>query len=270
MNIELAKIYNPTKSYNVNNWWVSSKYDGIRGIYLVAENKLVSRTSKEFSGLNHITSELNTFVNDLKAQELGDIETVEGELFIPNFSFDKISSIVRKTKNHLISDKELVVFKMFSIKRNWLSTAEMISCLSNNSKVIKPVNYDLIENTPTAIKEYLEESKLISEEGVMLRNPNTAYEIGRTNNLLKVKNFNLGVFTMKKFEKGTGILKNTLGKILVTQNQINTKVGSGLTLNERNQIWANQDFYLNKTCEILYLNITKNNSLRHPVFVKLI
>jgi len=51
---------------------------------------------------------------------------------------------------------------------------------------------------------------------------------------------------------------------------ISGQVGSGFSDLMRSNIWQNQSTYLGFNIEVIYLGVTPNGKLRHPVFSQLI
>ncbi|MFM6400615.1 MAG: hypothetical protein ACKPFF_28390, partial [Planktothrix sp.] len=92
-----------------------------------------------------------------------------------------------------------------------------------------------IENNPIAIQtqNQFNRDNGFSLEGTMLRHQDIAYFQGRSNHLLKVKNFEKSVFTVVGFSKGTGKYSASLGKILIEGDvnsvKVTAKVGTGFT-----------------------------------------
>ncbi|MEY3869083.1 MAG: Phormidium phage MIS-PhV1B [Cyanobacteriota bacterium] len=279
---QLANNYSPTKDYQVSHWFASPKFDGVRAHYFpgddyIPQKGLFSRTLKtKFVGLEHIEDVLKDLFKDLPT-------IIDGELYIENEGFDSISGIVRKSKKINPLDKQRVKFHVFALWQyghKFIDTETMITTLrdeipTNQTSVIA-VDYTKIENNAIAIQEYLEKIKNdgISQEGIMLRHPTSAYDTARSNDLLKVKNFEKNIFTITGFTKGTGKYKDSLGNLkfsgMINNQIVNGKVGTGFSDIERRNLWQNQSDYLGKTIELVYMSFTKNNSVRFPVFSKMI
>ena len=274
LSCQLANIYYPTKNYGISSWWSSPKLDGVRGLYLPTEQAIFSRTLKsKFVGLDHIL--------DISKQQ-GYI--LDGELYIPGEPFDVISGIVRGGKKYDIAKKQRLQFHIFAIlsigTSQWLNTQEMIDTIPGvippNQSIIVANPYNLIENNPTAIQaqnQFNKDSGL-SNEGTILRHPDRAYYEGRSNDLLKVKNFEKSTFICTGFFKGTGKYSQSLGKISVQADilgvPVAARVGTGFTDAERLEIWNNQSNYRGQQLEVIHLGLTKTHSIRHPVFSKFI
>jgi DNA ligase 1 len=278
---QLANTYSPTKDYQVSNWWASPKMDGLRVHYFpgdeyISKKGLFSRSLKtKYLGLEHIEEVLKDLFKDLPT-------VVDGELMIENEPFDVISGIVRKSKNFNPLDKARVKFHVFALweyGHKFIFTEQMIDALKKiptNQNAVIAVDYSLIENNAIAIQQYLEKIKNdgISKEGIMLRHPENAYYTARSNDLLKVKNFEKGIFTITGFNKGTGKYKNSLGNIrfsgMINNQIINGKCGSGFDDSQRLDIWTNPSNFLGKDVEIVHMGTTKNKAVRFPVFSKMI
>jgi ATP-dependent DNA ligase len=148
--------------------------------------------------------------------------------------------------------------------------------LPPNQSIIVANPYNLIENNPTSIQAQNQFNKDngLSNEGTILRHPDRAYFEGRSNDLLKVKNFEKSTFICTGFFKGTGKYSGSLGKISVQADilgvPVAARVGTGFTDAERLEIWNNQSNYRGRQLEVIHLGLTKANSVRHPVFSKFI
>jgi len=270
--VELAYNYNPTKDYEVINWWASPKYDGVRGIFNVAQNGLFTRQGKRVWGVKTIEDSCRAFADSLK--EVGiNVETIEGELYKHGADFPTISGIVNKFQ---CDDKDLVL-KLFVFKPNIPPTPTyyMIANLPdvNEFPLLETVEYQEIANTPASILEYAT-NNTYSQEGIVLRHRDIPYTEGRSHNLLKVKKMYTSQFTITSINKGSGQFANSLGSInisgMINNNITTSKVGTGFTTEERTTIWNNQSDYLGKDVEILYMGVTSAGSLRQPVFVRVV
>ncbi len=275
---QLANVYSPTKDYGHGQWMASPKLDGVRCLYYSSDKGLISRSQKlRYVGFEEIEQNCQMLVSDNK------LSFLDGELYIPGEKFDVISGIVRKSKKYDISQKARVEFRIFAIgsinapKMPAGLMYDMIrSALPDTGKVsYLPQTY--IRNTPSDVQAEAElvRSSGRSDEGIMLRNSVSVYAGGRSNDLLKVKNFVKTLFTVVGFGKGTGKYANFLGSLLVRGLVdgviVNAKVGTGFNDEERLDIWANQSSYLGREVEVIYLGITPaRRSLRHPVFSRLV
>jgi DNA ligase-1 len=122
----------------------------------------------------------------------------------------------------------------------------------------------------TKITEILEEEIAKGEEGIMINIWDADYEFKRTNNLLKVKKFNTCDLRVTGFEEGTGKYVGMLGAFICEYKGGQVKVGSGLTDEQRVDVWRNSRDYENLIIEVSYFEETKDStgklSLRFPTF----
>ena len=95
------------------------------------------------------------------------------------------------------------------------------------------------------------------------------YEFKRSKTLLKLKVMSTIDLRVIGFEEGTNKNKGKLGAVLVKYKGNIVKVGSGWKENDRDEIWNNQEKYLNVILEIAYFEETTNKdgtySLRFPI-----
>ena len=111
-------------------------------------------------------------------------------------------------------------------------------------------------------------------EGVMLNDPDAHYETKRHKGLLKVKKMHTADLMIVGFEEAIdGKNRGGLKSLIVQLDDENTvNVASGLTEEQRVDIWANKDQYLGKIVEVKYFEETVNQnggrSLRFPVVLR--
>ena len=111
-------------------------------------------------------------------------------------------------------------------------------------------------------------------EGVMLNDPNARYETKRHKGLLKVKKMHTADLMIVGFEEAIdGKNRGGLKSLIVQLDDENTvNVASGLTEEQRVDIWANKDNYLGKIVEVKYFEETVNQnggrSLRFPIVLR--
>lgn len=275
MQVQLAKTYSPARNYGVSSWWASPKMDGIRALYIQGRG-LVSRTQKTiFVGLQHIEA-----ICEQMVAAAGEPIVVDGELFIPDESFDVASGIIRDRKGYDPGQKARVQFHVFGIWKasGWADTQQMVNAIAAlvpNQPFVIPAPYALIENDPVVVQERKEIFSTISIEGIMLRHPQLAYVEGRTDALLKVKRFESAVFTVSQIHQGSGRLRGSMGKVTVTGEfqgfSVESNVGTGFTDAQRQEIWNNQQQFLGSSARIIFMGLSSSRtkltkSLRIAVF----
>lgn len=109
-------------------------------------------------------------------------------------------------------------------------------------------------------------------EGAVLHNLDAPYACKRTRAWIKVKSFfSVDMRCIGMFE-GTGKHLGRLGGLIVKGSygarEIKSEVGTGFSDLDRETIWANQKAFIGKPVEIKVFEVTKDNSLRFPSFLR--
>jgi DNA ligase-1 len=270
--IQLANTYDKSKRYNVNHWYYSAKLNGLRCIF---KNNLYTRKGHYIKGFEHLES----ICQDICTKY--DLEFIDGELYSDKIPFEMIQSYVMGLKKIAPTHKQQIKYCLFSChNKNIKNTAEMIDILNsiNNDLSSNPyiliLNQEKIQNDPNIIEEKTKELTDQNFEGIVLRHPIVHYSFNRDDYLLKYKLFKEHEFKIIGFIPGKGKYEDTLGAILIEgyidNKKITCKVGSGFTDDLRNEIWLNQNIYLNKEITVKYQELTmRDNSLRNPVIIKI-
>lgn len=300
--VQLANKYDSTKDYKLKpdeNWYGSTKLDGIRCMYLSKyPDKVFSRQGKAFTGLEHIIKDLQVLVSRMKEQpEFASMPPdslfADGELFSDDISFNEIQGIVLSTKNVDDEKKKSIYLKCFAIGPV-KTTADMVKFykdpfLFEGLTSVKPIEYFEVKNNAEEIMRMTRELVGKGYEGLMLRHPRVPYDWKRSNNLLKSKlhketEAELIITAINPGRPGTkyestmgtltceGSVKDPLytdGKRLTGEFNVECDVGSGFSDEERDEIWANQDDYLGKEIILNYQCLSQNAatgkySLRFP------
>ena len=132
---------------------------------------------------------------------------------------------------------------------------------------VTPILYHGNDNDK--VLEILNKCRQNGAEGCMI-NLDKSYEFKRSKTLLKLKVMNSCDLKIIGFEEGDGKYKGTLGNLICDYKGYQLGVGSGFDDKQREQIWNNQEEYLNRIAEIQYFEETYNDkgglSLRFPVF----
>lgn len=214
--LQKPKTYN--KSFDIKNWMMSEKLDGIRaywnGVNLLSKNG------------NIIHAPL-WFIKDFPKFEL------DGELWTKRDNFENIQSIVLdKIPSKYWNQITFNIFEVPNVKGDFITRIQKIKTWQNenSNKYIK-----IIEQIKCLNKEHLEKylNKLVNlkAEGIIIKNPKPEYFTGRSSNILKVKKF-------KDMEgKVIGInynKKNTFKSlVLKLDNGVIFNLGNGFSKEER-------------------------------------
>ncbi|KAA0439060.1 MAG: DNA ligase, partial [Candidatus Thioglobus sp.] len=173
---DLFLLKNYDEKLDVVGWVMSEKLDGIRGFW--NGEKLISRGGVVLNPPKYWTQNFPNF-------------PIDGELWTKRGDFETVSSIVRRKK----PDERwgIVSFNIFEVPNQAGGILQRLMILQdylkqNPSKIIK-----IIEQIPVKSKQQLNDylSKIINKkgEGIVVRNPKTAYQTGRLSSALKVKKY---------------------------------------------------------------------------------
>lgn len=261
--------------------YISQKMNGTRCIYY--NGKLYSRSGKEFTGLDHI-------ITDIKALNLPNM-VLDGELIRKNIDGKSDSEnfqIGTGIANSKDTDKtclEYVIFdclpndefingeskETYSKRKTFMLEKIQFKVeveLLNNLRIV-PMCYEGTDHS--RIQEWLDYAEQNDWEGVMVQF-DTTYKCKRTKELIKVKRFYECDIKCVGVESGkeTGKNKDTLGSIVCNYkgNKVNV---SGFTDEQREYYWNNPNEIIGKIVTVKYKEETKNKnggiSIQFPQFV---
>lgn len=261
---------------------VTQKLDGFRAVVEVKDGKVVSVKTRKGKVINGLTELRNDFEKVLDAS-LGHF-IFDGELLLEDPE-NKWTSGERfqKTGQMISADGECqgLGYHIFDA----LPYAEFVAGVSKLPYIDRRKNYletfeagDLVRPVPVlgtadkaGIPAWSDYATAQGFEGVMLNDPHAKYEAKRTKGLLKVKKMHTADLLVVGFEEAIdGKNRGGLKSLIVQLDEDNTfNVSSGLTEEQREHIWNNQDEYLGKIIEIKFFEETTNKnggrSLRFPV-----
>ncbi|MDZ4833219.1 MAG: DNA ligase [Candidatus Melainabacteria bacterium] len=209
-------------SLDLTGWWMSEKLDGVRAYW----------DGKQFiSRQGNVYMAPDWFVEDLPA----DIH-LDGELWIARKAFQKTVSIVRRQDKS--KEWEAVKFVVFDAPHvNDVFEARIAfvqQCLDEaQPRYARPHEQERCKSSEH-LREELQRVEEGGGEGLMLRQPNSKYESGRSFTLLKVKTFHDAEARVLEHLPGTGKHKGRLGALSVELND-GTKfaIGTGFSDKQR-------------------------------------
>ena len=167
------------------------KYDGVRTLVNFADGKitLYSRSLVETYDVPHISTEL---IAGLK--NLGEKFYLDGELISDEYPLWEFAGALRRERGideveKVIKSMYLIAYDCFDLSRPSLPYHVRHDIISKEFGEL--YNTVIVENhvatTENQIKKFFDEAVKNGEEGIMLREPNCAYEHKRSNCLLKLK-----------------------------------------------------------------------------------
>ena len=261
--------------------YVEYKYDGVRVIAIVQNGSatLHSRNGKLLENFPHIEEALS------KPEFEGLV--FDGEVMSEDFQ--TLMKQVHRKEGAQTEDSYLAVFDMLTIDEfnaggTELNAVERRQRIVNLSDLftyrIQLVDATLIDmDTDEGQVKFQEMNKRALDEGyegLMIKPIKEGYKCKRSHAWLKIKPFIEVTLEVVALEEGTGKNEGLLGALVVEGEDdgkfFKLNVGSGLTDENREQIWANQDAVIGQLVEIRADAATQSQdaedtwSLRFPRF----
>ncbi|MFZ2267663.1 MAG: DNA ligase [Azonexus sp.] len=186
---------------DLTDWWMSEKLDGVRAYW---------DGQQFFSRQGNVYHAPDWFIAKLPPIPL------DGELWLDRKSFQRTVSIVRRQdKSDLWQEISYVVFDAPAVPGPFESRlAALAECLQGLPAPVRLLEQSRCQGHEH-LRETLREIEAIGGEGLMLRQPGSLYEAGRSTTLYKVKSFHDAEATVIEHLPGTGRHKGRLGALLV-------------------------------------------------------
>ena len=279
--VQLGSSYEKLKLKDGSWFSLSQKMNGNRASYY--HNKLISRQGKEFTGMQHIISDL---------EQLGTGWFYDGELIrkntdnIPDGENFRIGTGIINSDSESKNEIKFVIFDYFpesDIKKKE-STARYRLRREMLNKLREAINEKKLKNIEvvTMVYEGTDQSQIIKWldyavkqgwEGLML-NKDATYKCKRTADLIKIKRFYTMDLPVVKLLEGDGRLKGTLGALVVQYKENVVNVGSGFDDETRRKFWETRESLIGRVIEVKYKEISKDKktgleSLQFPIYVGL-
>jgi DNA ligase-1 len=284
--VALADKYEPKLVDWKDSWFVSRKLDGLRLIAVVDENgnsTFFSRTGKVFDTLDIISG-------GIKALGITNV-VFDGELCLVdddgNEDFQSIMKEIRK-KDHTIPNPSYKIFDMITHDEFYskkgsknrpysIRYANLCAIMQpNECPCLTVLEQELIHNDEH-FQEWVKEAADNGWEGVMLR-ADEPYKGKRSKDLLKVKKFfdneyqvvNAEMGPFRYVLNGKEHEETMLSCVMINHKGYTVRVGSGFTIEQRQEFYKNPEKILGKQILVQYFEETKNQdggiSLRFPTF----
>lgn len=262
--VMLAHKYNPekhvtevvrTKQVDITGWLIQEKIDGVRAIY--SNGKLWTRNKKKIYAPKEFLDLCNTSSN-LK---------LDGELVHPD-GFQTTVSIVKDQSEKANWDYwKSIKFVVFDQKTNKATKyierlAEILIELDTSKNVyVLPIRSKV--RSQEHLMDELNKVELLSGEGLIIKNPNSRYKLGRSHDILKVKSFTDVEALVVEHIEGEGKHKGRLGKVVCRlDNGIEFECGTGFTDQERENPPK-----IGAMITVKYFELTEAGKPRFPIFI---
>ncbi len=211
----LAETWNAKT--NVAGWWLSEKLDGVRAFWDGAQ--FLSRQGNVFHAPHWFTASLPSV-------------PLDGELWLARKEFQRTVSIVRRhDQSARWREVRFLVFDAPALAEPF---EERVAYLRDLFAGRQPHYGELLVHercqSATHLDAELARIEALGGEGLMLRQPGSRYEAGRSTTLLKVKRFKDAEALVMAHLPGNGRHRGRLGALLVELADGTTfSVGSGLS-----------------------------------------
>ncbi len=202
-------------------WWLSEKLDGVRAYW--DGRSLISRLGNRFHAPDW-------FVEGLPETPL------DGELWIARKAFQRTVGIVRRQdKSELWKEVRYVAFDAPGVDGPF---EERLAAVRAHVERARPPyltahDHDICDGLDH-LRAELARVEALGGEGLMLRQPQSRYEVGRSLTLLKVKSFRDAEARVLEHQPGAGRHRGRLGALFVElADGTRFSVGTGFSDAER-------------------------------------
>lgn len=272
-----ANIYKKDKvNFETDDVMVQPKLDGFRFKAFIENDKTVmlTRGNEVYERMENLKEEMKVFLENLPENFLSD-----GEIYIHGRDFSEIQSIITNSNatEEDIDSLRAYIFDIIPTKEElenypFRKRKELIDEIFSEHDfkyLIKTETHEV--KSEEEIEELMEFYRKEGYEGLMIRKGTSPYHHGRSNNILKYKEFFTDTGVIIDIEKGEGkfrdqaclVIKDSLGVVTRMIHKDNQDV--------RKEILANKEKYIGKRYEFSFMERNpKTNAPRHPVGLRFI
>lgn len=245
----LAKEY--SEKYDVKDYLISEKLDGIRAIYDSKKKKFITKNGNQINAPDFFFKNIPENIN------------FDGELWHSRNAFEKVS-VVRK-KNPIDEDWKSIKFMIFDMPdcdETFENKVNIMKSLKLN-EYFKVLDFHVCKDHED-LMDMLEIYVKQGSEGLMLRKKNSRCPTGKSDSLLKLKKYSDDEAIVIGYEDGNGRIEGMVGALIV-RNKDNKifKLGSGLT----DKVRKNPP-KIGSTITYKYNELTHNGIPRFPRFYR--
>ncbi len=232
-----ANTYDSEK-HNIDNWFYSEKYDGVRGLWNGKE--LISKNNNAYTIPDFLENELSLFNLGSKTKSESEssipCQILDGEIWFGRGNFEISSGQARKEIKDIDLWKKNMKFMIFDYVTdpNMTFIERRENLLRTYKSIISKYKLKYCEIVPWEILNIkslpliLGAMKKLGSEGIMVINPNSKYVQKRTSNILKIKFEDDEEGILIGYTEGTGKYKGKIGAYIIESNGIKFKL-SGMT-----------------------------------------
>ncbi len=139
----------------------------------------------------------------------------------------------------------------------------------NAKHVFLPQAY--LVSSEAEIQSYFDVFRTRGYEGLIVKKANGKYRLRRHADWMKMKSFETLDLPIVGAVEGKGKYVGSLGALIVNHKGVHVNIGTGLSDSQRKEIWEDwlsAKSMLGTLIEVGYQEITPDNSLRHPRFIR--
>ena len=236
---------------DLTDWWMSEKLDGVRAYW----------DGKQFiSRQGYVYHAPDFFVAGLPEVPL------DGELWMGRKAFQRCVSIVRRQdKSDLWKSIRFLVFDLPAAGGPFEERLEQLrDCLLPGRSEFTEIHEHARCRGLDHLREELARVESLGGEGLMLRQPGSRYEVGRSPTLLKVKTFHDAEARVVEHLPGTGRHKGRLGALgVVLPDGTSFSIGTGFSDAQRERPPA-----VGSLVTFRYQELSDRGVPRFPSFVR--
>ncbi len=236
---------------DLTGWLMSEKLDGVRAYW--DGQQFLSRQGNVFFAPSWFTQELPTI-------------PLDGELWLGRQQFQRTVSIVRQQDGG--ERWRQVLYVVFDAPQVGGPFAERLRVVAASAREDQCPFVRVLDQAPCRgtenLRQELGQVVALGGEGLMLRQPESLYEVGRSHTLLKVKRFHDAEAVVIRHLPGAGRHRGRLGALLVVlPDGTQFSVGSGLTDRQRDSPPP-----VGATITFRFQELTTGGVPRFPTFVR--
>ncbi len=205
----------------LDGWWMSEKLDGVRAYW---------------DGTQFLSRQGNRFHAPGWFRQVLPASPLDGELWIGRGAFQRTVSIVRRQdESELWKEVSYLVFDAPAVVEPFEARQKFLRSLLGRSRKaqVRVLEHQRCKSIDH-VREELQRVEALGGEGLMLREPGSHYEAGRSHTLLKVKSFLDAEARVVGHQAGAGKHKGRLGALLVEMpDGKQFAIGTGMSDAER-------------------------------------
>lgn len=247
--LSLANTYQ--RGLNLNDYWVSEKYDGVRAYW--SGKQLLARSGNPIQAPSEFIQQLPRIA-------------VDGELWFGRGQFGRSAALIQRAPDHpdYLPEWQAVTYMVFDAPQqlgNFKQRLAVLHALALEGTQIEIVKQWSVESHKQ-LQQQLETFTQAGAEGLMLRSINAPYRGQRSNDLVKVKQWQDAEADVKAWLPGKGKYQGMMGALLVVLDDgREIKIGTGFNDTERAQPPA-----LGSRITFKYQGQTSSGLPRFPVY----